>query len=314
MEQSRGDFLTTKLGSIGNKYAIFNAPENIIYARLDFDKYRESNGKEIVYGYNYKDVYKEFVRSFPNILIDEYTDMNIYSKSKETTFDLAKRKNFIVNNVNNIVILLNEVPKEYMATITGFIMLNSVQNFLVNWYDFSHYIHLIDRSNASHITFKRYTGEVVIDNELSDNVFTEDENPDIEFIVLDQTPKNTYKGEYHKVINRHICRRDCNGLITIILYKGTEAQFKKEIEYMNYMSRDLRYFNFDYFSNSNSGTTNTNNESKEDSGSSSKKEPTGVVDSLENIEIRTNKSINKYSRYVSDGTRVRRKNKYCREV
>ena len=107
--------------------------------------------------------------------------------------------------------------------------LHIIQNFLVNWKEYKKYIYQLLPSQSRYLTWSHLSGDLIYEYTFNKDLLSaSDLLSDIQFITLEPHDIQYRNGFYLESIKSKIQIRATSGLITILLYRGSEADFKRE--------------------------------------------------------------------------------------
>ena len=249
MEGSRREFLKSKLNSSKNQYT------GVMPRLWEYDVGKRE------YVWRLEQDYVQFARKFD--LCPKY-----FFKD-EAIRELVTREDFIINNSNDTIILTPGIDayfdicesKKYIDNLR----IHMIQNFIINWNDYEHYKCYMKEDNYDHFTFN-VTSDSSLNSDDWNKLSMSDETKtaEIQLIYINNKTMSSLKEAERKnstkIISNYIRTRIDIGLINIIVFDGTEAQFKKLFEpYPIYgILRGCKFYNLcNYIKKYH--TTNTNN-------------------------------------------------------
>ena len=259
MEGSRREFLKSKLNPSKNLYT------GEIPIKWEYDT------GERKYIWRLKPIYMRFISKFD--ICQEY-----FFKDKAIR-ELVTREDFIINNSNDTIILTPGLEayfdtcesKKYIDNLR----IHMIQNFIINWDEYEHYKYLLWEDQYDHFTFN-VTSDSSLNSDDWNKLSMSDETKtaDIQLIYINNKTMSSLKEAERKnstkIISNYIRTRIDIGLVNIIVFDGTEAQFKKLFEpYPIYgILRGCKFYNLcNYIKKYHTANINNSDNSSDGNGS-----------------------------------------------
>ena len=190
MDENRGKYLNRRLSNNISNYTSGDLPR---------------------FPVNHKNYFSQYISQFGEL------DYN-YPGVRE----LLSREDLIIDNSSIYVFFIKGLKR----TGVNALKLHICNNFLVNWDIYKRYYQDCCPTEPNHITISSVSGDNIFDWYFDRFLFTpETMYSDIQFIFLNYKAKEYKKGFFDEQIKSHIETRNIKGLITIIFYIGTEAEF-----------------------------------------------------------------------------------------
>ena len=228
---NRRDYLKRKLDNTENIY------NGVIWSYKEELKHlKETNIDETIVKNRKNLMLEQFYINFPQFyqLVKE-GDLQKVSKvySNKDIVDFVFDKKLIINNNSVYVFCVNGMKSLGMSVLS----LHLTQSFIKNWDKYENYMARIFTGSLDPLTISTLTSIDIMNGEFKAKQKEKQNKPkggidllqyitnDIQFIILIDKPEDWFKGFYLESVQAYISLRNTAGLITIVLFRGTEDLF-----------------------------------------------------------------------------------------